>query len=294
MRIRITSWLLSCALVAAACSDLSGPHVTGRRYVGTAPSKSLQPTVDWYDCWSPDNDGQTWNCVYNHTDYNIGTPDYWDLQDEFYTTRDCSLQAQYCDTNFQPNGYSPYRDPRVTGRADFTDYTSFAIPTCPATRGAAESYKAYCAGHTPNTTELALIRAALDRMRQIGGICGTLAAIGDAVLAHSTLRLYPQGSYSMSGHAPVSGGSSGVNSWAILSTDLTNDGYDAAHYLWYQNSGNGLWYKGTLQTVLAHELDHLHGANGHLTENGVQNVLVTTNTRQCSDVDMGSGLVTHP
>ena len=61
-------------------------------------------------------------------------------------------------------------------------------------------------------------------------------------------------------------------------------------------SGNGLWYASSLQTVLAHELDHLNGANPttHEYENGVENVLVTTHTRQCSDADMGTGLVTHP
>lgn len=209
------------------------------------------------------------------------------------------MVAQYCDNNFQPTGgSSPYTDPRELGRASSTDFTSFPIPTCPASKTAAEAYKAYCAGHTPNATELDLIRAALDRMRQIGGICTALAFIGDALIAHTTLHIFPQGSYGISGHAPVGGGSSGVNSWAIISQDFINVGYDADHFLWFQNKralgGNDLWYKATLQTVLAHELDHLNNVNGHIYENGVENILVTTHTRQCSDVDMGSGVVTIP
>jgi hypothetical protein len=254
----------------------------------------MQPDKVWFTCWSGDS-GETWDCQYDRTESGSDTPDYWDDGDVFHTSGDCSLVAPYCDSNFQPTGgSSPYTDPREVGRADEADDAVFAIPHCPASSIAAEAYKAYCAGHIPYTAELALIRGALDRMRQIGGICGTLAAIGDAVLYHTTLRIYPQGDYSMSGHAPDGGGSSGANSWAILSQDLTNYGYDASHYLWFQNRNNGLWYKATLQTVLAHELDHLNGASGHKSENGVDNLLVTTNTRQCSDVDMGSGLVTHP
>jgi hypothetical protein len=295
MHFRITSCLLSCALIAAACSDLSGPHGTVRRYVGHPPSNTMGLTVDWYDCWSIDG-GQTWTCSYSHTDYNTGEADYWDPYDGFHTTGDCSMGAvaRYCDNNFQPEG-SPYTDPREIGRADEADDEVFAVPHCPASpTETREAYKAYCAGHTPNASQLALLRAALDRMRQIGGICGTLAGIGDAVLARMTLRMFPQSSFTISGHAPVAGGSSGANSWTILSEDLTNVAYDASHYLWYQNVRDGLWYKVTLQTVLAHELDHLRGADGHIYENGIENPFVTTNTRQCSDVDMGSGLVTHP
>ncbi len=120
-----------------------------------------------------------------------------------------------------------------------------------------------------------------------------LTRTNTALELQTTLRMYPQGSYTISGQARVAGGSSGANSWMILTEELTNYGYDAPHYLWYQNRDNGLWYKVTLQTVLAHELDHLNG-NLHISENGVPNIQLTQNTRGCSDVDMGSGLVTHP
>ena len=300
MRVLILSSVLSCALIVAACTDSTAPHSGVRRYVGYPPTprkgiESIGVDVDWYNCASWDS-GQTWSCEYDHTDYGGGGgPDYWDYQDVFHTSGNCSMVAQYCDNNFQPTGgSSPYTDPREVGRADDADDAVLPIPHCPASPADAEAYRAYCAGHTPNTAELALIRAALDRMRQIGGICEALAAIGDAVLARATLHIFPQAAYSMSGHAPVGGGSSGANSWTILSEDLTNEGYDASHYLWFQNRFDGLWYKSTLQTVLAHELDHLNGANGHISENGVENQLLTPNTRRCSDVDMGSGLVTHP
>jgi hypothetical protein len=294
LRSRIVACLLGLTLASIACTDISAPHDAARRYVGHPPSNSMSRAVDWYQCSSIDG-GQTWSCQYEHTD-STWTPDFWDPDNVFHTTGDCSLAAQYCDNNFQPTGgSSPYTDPREVGRASPTDYTNLVIPVCPASQTASQAYKAYCAGHAPNAGELTLIRAALDRMRQIGGICSTLAAIGDALLAHSppTLHVYPQGAYTISGHAPVGGGSSGVRSWTIVSQDLTSVGYDASHYLWFQNGKDGLWYKATLQTVLAHELDHLHGADGHVTENSVVNLLVTTNTRQCSDVDMGPGLVTH-
>jgi hypothetical protein len=78
MRRRIISRVLSYALIAAACSDLSGP-TSQRRYVGYPPgvSKNIPTITDWYHCWSVDY-GESWDCVYDHTDY--GAPDYWDLR----------------------------------------------------------------------------------------------------------------------------------------------------------------------------------------------------------------------
>ncbi|MEO5903666.1 MAG: hypothetical protein ABIQ55_06620 [Gemmatimonadaceae bacterium] len=259
----------------------------------------MQLTVDWYNCTSYDA-GQTWDCEYDHTEYNSGTPDYWGGGGVFHTTGDCSIVAQYCDNNFQPDGgSSPYTDPRRVGRTDPTgDDIILPIPSCPASSGAPKESKAYCAGHVPNAAELVLIHAALERMRQIGDICADLAGIGDALLSHAppTLRVYPQGSYKISGAAPRGGGSTGSNSWAVISEDLINDAYDSSTSFWHFDQGTQLWYRTTLQTVLAHELDHLNGPNnGHIGENGgPENRLLTANTRLCSDVDMGSGLVSPP
>lgn len=297
MRFHLTFSVLGCLLLASGCSDVSAPTNEVRRYVGHGPRNSMGLYVDWYNCASTDG-GQTWDCYYDHTEESgSGLPDYWDNNNVFHTASECSMAARYCDNNFQAGmGSSPYADPREVGRGDPEDDLILSIPSCPASATAPPATKAYCAGHAPDATELDLIRAALDRMRQTGGICSTLAGIGDALLAHSppTLRLYPQGSYENSGHAPVGGGSNGPDSWAVISEDLARNAPDASHWLWFQNGPYGLWYKATLQTVLAHELDHLNGSGGHISENGSKNVLVTPNTRLCSDVDMGSGLTGHP
>src|SRR6266516_4046724 len=131
MRLRIISCVLSYALIVAACTDLSGPDKTQRRYVGYPPgvSKNIPTITDWYQCWSTDL-GESWTCEYERTDY--GSPDYWDSYNAFHTTALCelNLNARYCDNNFQPEG-SPYSDPRTRVREGDDDDWVYP-PTCPA------------------------------------------------------------------------------------------------------------------------------------------------------------------
>lgn len=294
MRFRTTiSCVVGCALVAAACSDFAGPEPTAvKRYVGFPPGYNIAMVTDWYTCWSMDG-GQTWTCEYSHTEDNNGggEPDYFDYSNAFHTTADCSRGpgAKYCDDNFQPEG-SPYTDPREVARADdVSDHQVLSIPACPAHTSADVSVKAYCAGRAPNTTEQSRLRAALDRMRQKGGECEALADIGDSLLNRDgAFRVFPQGSYKLSGAAPLNGGTSGPNSWAIISQDVVNRFYDSSHKGRIKNSNTGLWYDITLQSILAHELDHLAGRM-HIEENGAINHVFTANTRACADIDMGPG-----
>lgn len=287
MRVRIFPCLLACVLIGLACTDVAGPGHAGRRYVGYSPTNSLQPGyTDWYQCWSTDA-GQTWDCVYERTDVNM--QDYWDLGDDsFYTTGQCHTTAQYCDTEFHPGGGGPYTAPRSLVRAAAGDDAVILIPTCPAPAGADPKIKAWCAGHIPNSTELPRINAALSRMHQIGGVCDALATIGDALIAHNTLRIFPQSNYTFGGAAPHGGGSSGPNSWAIVSRDFTAYLYDSSHAGVVANRNTGLRYHITLQSELAHELDHLNGAS-HIVENGIENLALTPNEAVCSDVSMGTG-----
>lgn len=81
-----------------------------------------------------------------------------------------------------------------------------------------------------SATQLTNLRAALDRMRQKGGECVALADIGEALLSRDgAFRVFPQASYPFSGAAPLNGGSSGPNSWAILSRDVVDRLYDSTH-----------------------------------------------------------------
>lgn len=293
MQLRKLSYVASYLLFAASCTDIGAPDSAGRRYVGRPPSRnSMSVNTDWYSCASWDG-GQTWNCEYDHTEYGSGsgTPDYWDYRNVLHTTALCSTAARYCDSNFQPGGgSSPYTDPREIARADEVDDIVFPLPTCPANKDDHVILQAYCAGHIPTTTQLDRIRAALTRIHQKGGICDSLASIGDSLLAHNTLRVFPQAAYGIGGGAPLNGGWDGPNSWAVISEDLTNKMYDSSHAGWAVNRPTGLSYKSTLQSSLAHELDHLNGER-HILENGIENMVLTPNNKRCADVDMGDGIV---
>jgi hypothetical protein len=289
MLTRNTCFTLVCVLLVWGCSDSVGPARPGRHYVGYSPTYSLQPgIVDWYLCASYDG-GQTWDCEYERTDY--GTQDYWDDGDDsFHTTaRDyCYGAARYCDSKFQPGGGGPYTAPRHLLRTNMADDAVMQIPTCPVSTGAPEVLKAWCGGHTPTSAQLGHIQSQLTRMHNLGGECDVLATIGDALLAHGTLRLFPQANFSAGGWAPLGGGSSGPRSWALISEDAVDRMYDQAHGGYSVDPGSGLTYNTDLSTTLAHELDHLHG-NDHITNaNGTHNGVLTPNTRGCADIWMGN------
>src|SRR6266446_3195054 len=253
MRIRILSCLISCIVIAGACTDLTAPRASSKRIVGYPPGNSLQPgIVDWYQCSSTDQ-GQTWYCEYERTDYNA--PDYWDLgTDFFHSTGQCEMTAvAYCDNEFHPGGGSPYSAPRYVSRTA-SDDAVLPIPTCPAHAYDDARIRAYCAGHTPNQTENANIQAALTRMHQLGSVCDSLASIGDKLLQRGVLHIFPQSSYKFGGAAPTGGGDSGPDSWAIISQDLARIFYDAAHYGEAKEPITGVRYHNDLQSSLAHEL----------------------------------------
>jgi hypothetical protein len=239
-------------------------------------------------CQSSGDGGQTWWCEYERTDYN--GPDYWDLGDDyFHTTGQCEYTSvAYCDGEFHPGGGSPYNAPRYVSRTA-SDDAVLPIPVCPAKATDDIHYKAYCAGHTPNQTERANIDAALARMHQLGGICDTLASIGDRLLQRGVLHLFPQSSYKFGGAAPTGGGDSGPDSWAILSQDDARLYYDAAHSGEATEEYSGLHYRIDLQAKLAHELDHLHGNHHEGWGTNHESQVFTPNTRQCADLDMTNG-----
>jgi len=120
-------------------------------------------------------------------------------------------------------------------------------------------------------------------MHQIGGICDTLAFIGDSVLSRGTLHLFPQSSFGKGGWAPINGHGSGVNAWLVISETVADNLYDSAHIGTQTDPSSGNVYPADLQTNLTHELDHLHG-NYHIRNpNGSENFVLTPNMRTCAD-----------
>ena len=284
---RIIPCILGYVLIAVACSDLAGPKENQRRYVGYSPAikKNIPTITDWFQCASWDS-GQSWDCVYDRTDY--GAPDYWDNVDRFNTTAPCELNdfARYCDFNFDP-ARSPYNSPRTLARSsNVSDNLNFSIPTCPATASSPEVVKAWCAASPPNSTQLGRIQAALSRMHQLGGICDELATIGDALLSRQPpdLRIFPQSSFTKGGWAPLGGGSSGSQSYLLISNIATDNTYDFQHLGYSTDPNTGLNYPSTLQSTLAHELDHLKGNNHVTNPDGSQNPTRTPNQTACDDI----------
>jgi len=128
----------------------------------------------------------------------------------------------------------------------------------------------------------------ITRMHNVGGVCDTLATIGDALLAQGHLRVFPQANFSAGGWAPIGGGTSGPNSWLLVSEDAADRLYDQAHAGYSRDLGSGWVYNTDLSSSLAHELDHLHG-NDHITNpNNTKNGVLTPNTRACADLWMGN------
>jgi hypothetical protein len=195
------------------------------------------------------------------------------------------MVPRYCDNNFQPGGgSSPYTDPRVVARMGSDDQV-LPIPTCPAKSGDQPVFKAWCAGHTATTTELGHVHDALTRMHQIGGICDSLATIGDSLLAHNTLRFFPQADFKEGGWAPIDGGTSGPNSYALISEDVVDRLWDSAHVGTATDTNSGFVYPADLQIILAHELGHLHGDHHLINPDGSENKVMTAHMRQCADFD---------
>jgi hypothetical protein len=312
-------WCLIAAL-AAACSDGAPPTAPKL----TPPDSALMniPTVQqWSVCsgWYSSG-GTTWSCEYSHsTSYDVNNYDYW-VGEVWYTTkRDCQRDsaAYYCDNNFRhPGGGSSYPSPNPPPNVVADDAQddvqnpqgkNLKIPVCPlASSDTSVHRKAYCAGTAPkaDSPEYGLIKGALARMKLKGGICATLAAIGEGLLARGTLHVFPHSTYRFGGYSPV-GGATPANggpsqspyAWTVISNRYTKDFPDAASAA--PANGHPVYrsYPYTLQSALAHELDHLNGqfhvpysdaaASTYRDPRYTADPWTTANTRRCDDVDDG-------
>jgi hypothetical protein len=153
-----------------------------------------------------------------------------------------------------------------------------ALPHCTTSDDSAE--RLWCVAAEPDSVrERPRILAAIERIRLRGGVCEQLAGRLTSLQQHGRIRLYDPEAYpGVGGAVPVD--PSGPI-WLLLSRDLVSTYYDAAH-----RSGNvdsrGVPRPETLQSVLAHEADHLAGA-GHVDRDGY----LTPNSRRCGAVNQG-------
>jgi len=271
------------------------PPESQRIYVGTAgpqhatyrgrpaTTMSLPTIVDWFSCASFDG-GWTFSCVYTGTSW-YGS-DYWAAQPgepyEFYTTSNCTyMHSSYCDQTLRSGpGRGPYGHEASNETQSDEATPRNAPPDCNNAASLEVKEKAYCDG-TPvnqNPTRLARVNAALDRMEALGGTCASLASIGRQLVASGTLRIFPASAYrGFSGSSPIGGHhiSPHINRWMSLSSDWTDRWYDSVHKPSYWSDR----YNRTLQSLLAHELDHLNGSE-HIDREKVH----TPNSQACDDV----------
>jgi len=222
------------------------------------PTSRLRPTgaqfgtnviYDWYTCASWDGRA-TWSCVYDGSD---GFDYYWvDIPTHIavLSKQDCGVDPTGC-----PEGGAGF-----VAMAPVEEYDAVlptgALPNCSGTL-TRESEKKWCAGSAPSGSRRTRIQTALSRMHAIGGICDTLAKIGDSLLVHGTLKMYkPAAADSGGAWAPAGGGDHGPNSWMALSQVWTDVYFDSTRHTMESVHRN-------LQQTLAHELDHLNGVATH-------------------------------
>jgi hypothetical protein len=122
-------------------------------------------------------------------------------------------------------------------------------------------------------------------MRAKGGVCSQLADLGDIYVANGNLHMInDQGAYRddftqrdvhMGGAAPRYGADT---SYIVIGSNFTGSWYDASHMTSEGSESR------TLQQLLAHELDHLHGSDHFLNPDGSYNAFRTDNSQRCSDL----------
>jgi hypothetical protein len=113
-------------------------------------------------------------------------------------------------------------------------------------------------------------------MRAIGGVCTSLATLGTTLL-NGRLHIAAVTDNSLTWYLPggqVSKQGAGANGWLFIHKSWTSNHYDAQHA---EVFASGL--RRTLQSTLAHELDHLEGRE-HVPNTGGY---VTPNQLKCDD-----------
>lgn len=246
--------LLSSAAVGA-CADRESPVAPN------SVTSTKRPPLAMYVDMSCSYLNFYWNCV-SDGDWVGSDP----MSDPVYTF--CQANQSAC--TFWQGGTGVANPANPVPIPDSDDGAERAKPNCNNTQTNV-MLKAWCSGSAPTGIAASRINNAVSAMRLVGGTCVALANIVDSVLARGDLHLFvPDTSFTFSGFAPVDGGASGPNSYIGLSNYWVTVSWDNNRV---SHSANGTVM--TLQTVLAHEADHLYG-NGD-----TQNPAATANSQTC-------------
>lgn len=182
----------------------------------------------------------------------------------------CHTTPEICAFRWAPGGPGA-ANPTVPEPFWFPDEAEESVPDCSGYIQPQSKSEAYCSGGKPSGIFKTRITSAISRMRAKGGVCASLATIADALLANDRLKIFSGTQYPWwGGFAPPAGGASGPNSYMGLSDYFFKFAWDGDH-----RSNNG-----TLQSALAHELDHLLQTNAHVPGDATR----TVHQDQCDDI----------
>lgn len=198
----------------------------------------------------------------------------------------CVALAAACNTDGAVSGprARPVNDGGTSGAAPAPDPNDAddgqGLPDC--SNATTEGRRAWCAG-TPATDDsirTKRIKDALQKMRTQGSGCDSLADLGDSLLAKRTLKIYPEGQFRGGGWSDLG---SGINGYLALDAAWTDRYYDDYHVAVQFDSTLGVYNYMTLQTSLAHELDHLKGREHNNANTPREDRYNTPNTQRCGE-----------
>ena len=264
------------ALVATACnSEITAPaEQQGLDVLGDSSTLGLPvvtPRFDWGDetvtCWPGEEGGEYIICEEEMC--------FEESPDHYSCNNGCDVwtgdvMGYYCpfldeDGDGEHDGGG---DPGDGAEPPENDARPNLAPDCDNPRDEFEA--TWCVSSAPFPTQQARIGYALDRMRAKGPPCDTLAMAIDTLLARGWLRLHNQETFPHGGYAP-NGAKIGPRAYMGLASFFTDEAYDAAHA---DATGR------TLQSMLAHEADHLWYSATHSDPAGNW----TTRAEQCDDM----------
>jgi hypothetical protein len=167
-----------------------------------------------------------------------------------------------------PPELPPISEDLTDPEPDIAENSADTLPVCSLPQPH-KGRAAWCGGHVPLPgVELDRIRAAIERIRAIGGECSTLAAALDSVLAGGRLKIT---SGSIGGWSPLY---MGGNAPVVINQVYVNKYYD------FGRRGIRDGVEQTLQFILAHEIDHALGED----HTDPPRNLLTRRALMCSDV----------
>ena len=196
-------------------------------------------------------------------------------------SNNCGDVQAYCGGSFYDGGGPddpgfPLPDGEDNPPVDAFDAVTDSVrPDCARTTDSKE--QAWCAGALPTGLALTRLDSALARMHALGDVCDTLASIGDAILSQNGIRVVDNHVNPLGGAASDS---LGVSAWIALGSYWFEYYYDNQHTTMITLDGRENERR-SLQSTLAHELDHVKGQHGHVPGSNEED---TDHSIMCTDV----------